>query len=218
MQVSVIVVRCLHNHHTSMIRGSTNLLSVMRVTTVSVKVLLVMVSVTRPGPVGAGGSSMGSGFLMVTVVTEFADAGWLLSAFAWLSGLEGSSGERFRKWAGIIAWNSSLVIGRGCTCASSPSRDEVGVARLWFVWFVPLVLACGTAFCCCVVSALFRRRGAGFGATGCCCCCCCCCCWWWSMPFVFGASGNSCFVVGSGSFTYYQKQSSSINTKCLCNI
>lgn len=74
--------------HTSMITGTTNLLSVIRVTTVSVNVLFVMVSVTRPGPVGGGGNSIGSGFFIVTVT-------------AWV----GSVAGRFldRKWAGIIA-------------------------------------------------------------------------------------------------------------------
>lgn len=57
---------------TSMISGATNLLSVIRVTTVSVNVLLVIVSVTRPGPVGAGGNSIVSGFRIVTVVTDAA--------------------------------------------------------------------------------------------------------------------------------------------------
>lgn len=64
---NVVFRELLVTSHTSMITGTTNWLSVMRVTTVSVNVLLVMVSVTRPGPVGDGGSSMGgSGFRIVT--------------------------------------------------------------------------------------------------------------------------------------------------------
>lgn len=57
--------------HTSIISGCTNWLSVTRVTTVSVSVLFVMVSVTLPSVVGAGGklTSPGklSGCFIVTV-------------------------------------------------------------------------------------------------------------------------------------------------------
>ena len=59
--------------HTSMITGKTKWLSVTLVTTVSVSVLLVIVSVTLPSVVGAGGklTSPGkfSGCLIVTVTT-----------------------------------------------------------------------------------------------------------------------------------------------------
>lgn len=94
-----------------MIRGVTSVLSVMRVTTVSVNVLLVIVSVTRPGPVGAGGSSIGvSGFLIVTVTlcvcSDVGGVGVRLAA---------PSEAGLRKWAGIMAWNSSLVMGFGST-------------------------------------------------------------------------------------------------------
>lgn len=148
----------------------------MRVTTVSVKVLFVIVSVTRPGPVGAGGRSMVSGFLIVTV-TACVGSG---AGFWW---------DLFRKWAGIMAWNSSFVMGFGSTWTSSPSRDEVGVAFLWFAvgsGSYVLLLAVAVGGVCdnfiegsaCWDDWGFSLRGAGcgisaFGA--------------WSRPFVFGS-------------------------------
>lgn len=116
-----------------MINGSTNVLSVILVTTVSVKVLFVMISVTLPGPVGGGGNSIGgSGLLIVTVVTEFVT----LSLVAFGEELVGvvlvGVGVCLRKWGGIIAWNSSLVIGLENTCVSS-SSDECDDVFLWLV-------------------------------------------------------------------------------------
>lgn len=89
-----------------MMIGCTNLLSVIRVTTVSVKVLFVIVSVTRPKPEGASGNSMPfnnffSGFLIVSETT-------LVES---LFSLPSDSTPLCRKWGGIIAWKSSLVSG-----------------------------------------------------------------------------------------------------------
>lgn len=115
---SALVCRLVTNYHarykrsfcstlpslTSMMTGATNLLSVTLVTTVSVNVLLVMVSVTLPNVVGASGNSMplgklGSGFFIVKV-TKVVGSGAERSLFG-------------RNRAGIIAWNSSLVMGFG---------------------------------------------------------------------------------------------------------
>lgn len=86
--------------------GCINLLSVIRVTTVSVKVLFVIVSVIRPKPVGVSGNSMPfnnffSGFLIVSETT-------LVES---LFSLPSDSTPLCRKWGGIIAWKSSLVSG-----------------------------------------------------------------------------------------------------------
>lgn len=171
--------------HTSMTTGTTSLLSVIRVTTVSVNVLFVIVSVTRPGPVGGGGSSIGSGFLTVTVTAWTGGSQWLL----WL--LLGVL--LLRKWAGIIAWNSSLVIGFGSTCSSPPAAAAAspvgcGDADSLFLWFcsvfvglfgcVPfcgwLIIAVGLVTIDCLAdeeSLVFdmeftTRRGAGCGNSG----------------------------------------------------
>lgn len=73
----------------------------MRVTVVSVKVDLVMVSVTRPSAAGGGGSATGAGARCTVTRTP-------------LSTGDGARGAP-RKCAGISAWNSSLVIARdGC--------------------------------------------------------------------------------------------------------
>lgn len=134
----------------------------MRVTTVSVKVLLVIVSVTLPGPVGEGGSSIVSGFRIVTVVTD--------AALPWpVSGKEGLWGDGCleRKWAGIMAWNSSLVIGRGSTC-SSLSIEDVGVAFLWLLFRIVGEDGSFSAIFAAISDDefwLFNRRGAGFGGS-----------------------------------------------------
>lgn len=94
---------------TSMMSGWTSWLSVTRVTVVSVNVDLVMVSVTRPGAAGGGGSSVAAARSTVTRTPRV-----------------GSGGSRFppRKCAGIIAWNSSLVIGRaGCAVNTFTSHQ-----------------------------------------------------------------------------------------------
>lgn len=85
------------NGHTSMMTGTTRLLSVIRVTTVSVKVLFVMVSVTRPGPVGAGGSSIGGSGRFIVTDTVCVGSGVLEDALVVVVL------EEVRKWAGIMA-------------------------------------------------------------------------------------------------------------------
>lgn len=107
---------------TSVMSGSTRRLSVTRVTVVSVKVDLVMVSVTRPGAEGGGGSSAGAGAGRCTVTRtprSTGDAGRAARAVP-------------RKCAGIIAWNSSLVSGlAGCANDTFTSRSHLrpGPAR-----------------------------------------------------------------------------------------
>lgn len=176
---------------TSIITGRTSWLSVTRVTTVSVSVLLVIVSVTLPMLVGAGGKFKSpdrvSGCLIVTVTEgpccwEF----MLLFEFAWLMSGEGEDADvgGRRKWAGIMAWKSSLVMGFGtwisvdsCCCCS---------------W-------CCCCCCCCWIvdpprwggsggaplGGLMLCLGAGWG------CCCGCCCWGLldvsSTPFILGS-------------------------------
>lgn len=166
-----------------MITGTTSLLSVTRVTTVSVKVLFVIVSVTRPGPVGAGGSSITeSGFLTVTVTAwTGSQAFWVLVLF-------------FRKWAGIIAWNSSLVIGFGSTCSSPDEDDGVGDAFLWLVSEGPpfwvTLGGCLPTDSVLLVCEL-RRLGAGWGGSA---------FGVLSMPLVLGAGkGSVIFGAGGGS-------------------
>lgn len=100
-----------------MMSGSTRRLSVTRVTVVSVKVDLVMVSVTRPGAAGGGGSSgAGEGRRTVTRTPRSGgDAGRAPRAVP-------------RKCAGIIAWNSSLVSGlAGCANDTFTSRSHLGL-------------------------------------------------------------------------------------------
>lgn len=95
--------------YTSLISGSSNRLSVIRVMVVSVNVDFVIVSVTKPSSVGAGGSIGMSGvpFLTVTVTADppCSTVGEVLCSSKFLPPL--------RKCEGIIAWKSSLVMGRG---------------------------------------------------------------------------------------------------------
>lgn len=85
-----------------MMSGATSWLSVILVTVVSVKVDLVIVSVTRPRAAGGGGSITAAGGLSTVTRTP-------------LSGGSATGRCPPRKCAGIIAWNSSFVIGReGC--------------------------------------------------------------------------------------------------------
>lgn len=93
---------------TSLISGSNNRLSVTRVITVSVKVDLVMVSVTVPSSVGAGGNigTSGTAFWTVTV-TEGPCSPASTCTWPWRPPLI--------KCDGIIAWKSALVMGRAAT-------------------------------------------------------------------------------------------------------
>lgn len=106
---------------TSLISGSANWLSVMRVITVSVNVDLVIVSVTRPSSVGAAGNMGRSGWglftFTVTALTP-TSLGRATCTWCWLPPL--------RKCAGIIAWKSSLVSG----------RNEEGCSRSWLGMYV----------------------------------------------------------------------------------
>lgn len=156
------------NCHTSMMSGSTSWLSVMRVTTVSVKVLFVIVSVTRPGPVGAGGKSMGSGLQMVTVTA------------CWTGG-SGLGELLCRKWAGIMAWNSSFVMGLGSTWLSSPSSELVGVT-----------FACGCGGSPLGGLAVFAVGGFGAGSGGGC----------WLSRLGAGCGTVSSFGVQSTPFSF----------------
>lgn len=74
--------------------GTSSLLSVIRVTTVSVNVLFVMVSVTLPGPVGAGGSSIRESGLFIVTDTVGVGSGDFEDAEVVVLD---------RKWAGIMA-------------------------------------------------------------------------------------------------------------------
>lgn len=96
---------------TSAMSGATRLLSVTRVTVVSVKVDLVMVSVTRPRVAGGGGS-MAAAPARSTVTRTPLEGGSVLVA-------RGPP----RKCAGIIAWKSSFVIGRGCAVNTFTSNQ-----------------------------------------------------------------------------------------------
>lgn len=85
-----------------MMSGATSWLSVILVTVVSVNVDLVIVSVTRPSAEGGGGITMPAPGRSTVTRTPFS------------GGSETGRGPP-RKCAGIIAWNSSFVIGReGC--------------------------------------------------------------------------------------------------------
>lgn len=87
-----------------MMSGARRWLSVTRVTVVSVNVDLVIVSVQRPRAEGGGGSTTPAPGRSTVTRTLPSRGGWCSTA-------RGPP----RKWAGIIAWNSSFVIGRdGC--------------------------------------------------------------------------------------------------------
>lgn len=96
---------------TSMITGRINLLSVILVTTVSVNVLLVIVSVTRPIVFGLSGNT-------IPFIMPFSAGVWMVSVTTWVGSwwvtLDTVVSEGLpRKWGGIMAWKSSLVMGLG---------------------------------------------------------------------------------------------------------
>ena len=91
-----------------MMGSAPSLLLVTRVTMVSVSVLFVMVSVTLPNWVGTAGNwnslsapPTGSGCLTLMTILEL-----------------GGCGSGWTKWAGIIAWNCSLVTCFGTSSAA----------------------------------------------------------------------------------------------------
>lgn len=113
---NIFISFCQNFSYTSIMIGSApSLLLVTRVTMVSVSVLFVMVSVTLPNWVGTAGNwnslsapPTGSGCLTLMTILE-----------------PGCWGSGWTKWAGIMAWNCSLV-----TCFGTSSPD--GKAKAFF--------------------------------------------------------------------------------------